>query len=340
MIQVEGLRIETPPFQLGPIDLLVDKSDYCVLLGPSGSGKTTLLECIAGFRKSTAGRLHIAERDVSNLIAARRDVALVSQDAALFPHLCVRDNIAFALRLAKSPKAEANRRTDEVAEMLQVSHRLDSFPDKLSGGEARRVALARALVRPPSILLLDEPLSGVDPALHRELTGLLHRLHQELRLTVIHVTHHLNEARNLATHVGVIIDGKLEQFDSVDAVFTRPVSSSVARALTVPNFFIGQLSEDERAFRVSDDLVLPVATHSGAGMRARAHSLRTSQEANEWTVPGVIVGWEVSAVGDKSARVLLSHSDSELHVSIEAGTSPALGMLTNVSFRESKWELY
>lgn len=198
MIAVADLQIRQGNFALSGISFIVPAGEYAVLMGPTGSGKTTLLECLAGLRRPAAGTITLADRDVSHLPPASRNVGYVPQDGALFTHLTVRENIAFGLSVRRRPKSEVEHRVHDLADRLGVRHLLDRRAVGLSGGEARRVALGRAVAFRPPVLLLDEPLSGVDEETGDRLIGLLKTVQDDGALTVLHVTHSHAEADRLA----------------------------------------------------------------------------------------------------------------------------------------------
>lgn len=229
MLRVDELEIRVPGFQLGPLTFEVKAGEYFVLLGPSGSGKTMLMEWMAGFHRADQGRLHVGEVESSDLSPQQRGLAIVYQDAALFPHMSVRDNLSYPLRVRHWKVDRIADRVDALATLLQIGHRLDTLPARLSGGEARRVGLGRALAAGQKTLLLDEPLTGLEPGLRRELRTEIAHLHRELGLTVFHITHDLDEARALASRVGLLVKGRLVQVGTLEDLSERPASDTVAR---------------------------------------------------------------------------------------------------------------
>jgi molybdate/tungstate transport system ATP-binding protein len=207
MIAVEGLSIRQGHFALENVTFTIPTGSYAVLMGPTGCGKTTLLECVAGLRCPTAGRIVLGDRDVTALPPAVRDVGYVPQDAAVFAHLSVRENLAFALTVRRTPRAEIAGRVSELAERLGLSELLNRRAVGLSGGEAQRVALGRALAFRPPVLLLDEPLNAVDAGTRERLMEVL--LDLKGKLTVLHVTHTAAEAEHLADQVLHFDGGKV-----------------------------------------------------------------------------------------------------------------------------------
>ncbi len=220
------------------IDLTLHIADgeFVVLLGPTGAGKTTTLRLVAGLEKPDAGSVSIAGSKVDGLAPAERDVAFVFQQFSLYPHLSVFDNLAFPLRspARKMPPAEVRERVNRVAELLRIPHKLANKPTQLSGGEMQRVAIGRALVRQPSIYLMDEPLSSLDAKLRADLRLELKRIQQELGATVLYVTHDQIEAMTLANRIGVIDRGRLIQLGSPRDVYENPRSVYVAQRLGQP----------------------------------------------------------------------------------------------------------
>lgn len=330
--------MELPGFRLGPLDLEVGVGQYFILLGPSGSGKTSLLEWAAGFRRARTGRLWIDGKDVSAESPAARGLAPVFQTSALFPHLSVRDNVAFPLRMARWRPERAAARVAELAELLRITDRLAASPRHLSAGEARRVALARALALPKPVLLLDEPLSAVDPALQRDLRDELSRLHRRLGLTIVHITHSIAEARTIGTHLGVLVAGQVEQVGLIEEVFHRPANRKVARALSVSNYFEAGSGDSGHWLQVG--LGLPVASATGDGRRARVFDLALAPAATLQTRPGHVVGWQVEERGRKVVWVRLDDSELEVEVVVDAFSRSTEDPRVHVDFSRARAECY
>jgi ABC-type sugar transport system ATPase subunit len=219
---------------LHAIDLEVGDGEFLVLVGPSGCGKSTLLRVIAGLESADAGTIHIAGRDMTEAPPQERDVAMVFQSYALYPHMSVRDNLAYGLRVRGTPASVVESRVREVAEGLGLEPFLARRPAQLSGGQRQRVALGRAMVRAPKAFLLDEPLSNLDPALRTQARAELLRLHRRLNATIVYVTHDQEEAMTLGQRVAVMRDGRLEQVGPPLDVYARPASTFVARFIGSP----------------------------------------------------------------------------------------------------------
>ena len=234
----EGLSI------IKGIDLEVNDREFVVFVGPSGCGKSTLLRLIAGLEEVTGGTISLDGRDITEVSPAKRDLAMVFQTYALYPHMTVRKNMSFALDLAGVPKADVEKKVNEAARILELAPLLERKPKQLSGGQRQRVAIGRAIVRNPKIFLFDEPLSNLDAALRVQMRLELARLHQELQATMIYVTHDQVEAMTLADKVVVLNAGKIEQVGSPLELYYHPVNLFVAGFLGTPKmgFLKGKIS--------------------------------------------------------------------------------------------------
>ena len=250
------------------LDLEVHDGELLVLLGPSGSGKTTVLRCIAGLEEPTTGDIVIGERVVTALSSADRDVAMVFQTPALYPHLTVRENIAFPLEIRRVSPAQIARRVLEAATRLGLKDVLDRMPDQLSEGERQRVALGRAIVRGPQAFLLDEPLSRLDAKLRIELRGELLALHRALGATMIYVTHDQTEAMTIGQRIAVLHEGRIRQVGTPEEVYQRPADVHVARFVGTPGMNVlqgrGRAGEKGRVIEAGS-LIIPVelSTYEG-----------------------------------------------------------------------------
>ena len=227
------------------ISLDVKDKEFLVLVGPSGCGKSTALRCLAGLEEISAGTISIGDQVVNDVAPKDRDIAMVFQSYALYPHMTVADNMAFGLKLRKTPKAEIKERVQTAADMLGLEDLLDRKPKQLSGGQRQRVALGRAIVREPKVFLLDEPLSNLDAKLRVETRANLSRLHQQLQTTFVYVTHDQVEAMTMADRIAVMNFGVLQQVDTPLKLYERPANLFVAGFIGSPsmNFFGGKVEK-------------------------------------------------------------------------------------------------
>ncbi len=227
-------------------DMTIDVEDkeFLVLVGPSGCGKSTTLRMIAGLEELTAGNIYIGERLVNDVAPKDRDIAMVFQSYALYPHMSVYDNLAFGLRLRRTPRKEIDRRVHEAAEILGIAALLSRKPKQLSGGQRQRVALGRAIVREPRVFLMDEPLSNLDAKLRVATRAELIKLHQRLQTTVVYVTHDQVEAMTMGSRIAVQRDGVLQQLEAPQTLYDYPANMFVAGFIGSPsmNFFDGRVS--------------------------------------------------------------------------------------------------
>src|SRR6059058_1579586 len=225
------------------LDLLIKDGEFLVLVGPSGCGKTTALRCLAGLEEITGGQLKIGERVVNRVPSKDRDIAMVFQSYALYPHMTVYDNLAFGLKLMKTPKQEIRRRVEEAAKILNLENLLNRKPRALSGGQRQRVALGRAIVREPAAFLMDEPLSNLDAKLRVQTRAEILKLQNELRTTTIYVTHDQVEAMTMGDRIAVMNEGVLQQLDTPENLHERPNNMFVAGFIGSPsmNFFPGKI---------------------------------------------------------------------------------------------------
>ena len=217
------------------VNMTIGDGEFMVLVGPSGCGKTTLLRSIGGLEKVTGGRILLGDRDVTSLAPAQRDLAMVFQNYALYPHMTVRQNLGYALRVRKTKRKEIKRRTDEVAKMLGLEELLDRRPGALSGGQQQRVAMGRAIIREPVAFLMDEPLSNLDAKLRVGMRTSLQQLHSRLRTTTVYVTHDQVEAMTLGQRVAVMRDGFLQQVDVPQRLYEDPANVFVAAFIGSPS---------------------------------------------------------------------------------------------------------
>jgi multiple sugar transport system ATP-binding protein len=229
------------------LSLEIADNEFLVFVGPSGCGKTTALRLLAGLEEATTGDIYIGDRRVNDVPPKDRDIAMVFQSYALYPHMSVYENMAFGLRLRKTPKAEIDRRVKEAAQILGIEHLLDRKPKQLSGGQRQRVAVGRAIVREPKVFLMDEPLSNLDAKLRVQARAELSKLHQRLGTTFIYVTHDQVEAMTMGTRIAVINAGVLQQVDTPHNLYQSPANIFVAGFIGSPamNFFDARLVEQD-----------------------------------------------------------------------------------------------
>ncbi|MCX5117180.1 ABC transporter ATP-binding protein [Micromonospora sp. NBC_00362] len=228
---------------LTELDLTIEAGEFIALLGPSGCGKSTALNCLAGLLPLTEGSIWQDERRIDTLPPERRGFGMVFQSYALFPHLTVRANIAFGLRMRRLPKEETRRRTEEAVRLVRLEDHVDKLPGQLSGGQQQRVAIARAVVFEPSLVLMDEPLSNLDAKLRLEMRAEIRRLHQSLGLTTVYVTHDQEEALSLADRLVVLREGRVQQIGSPPELHTRPANWHVADFMGYRNLWRGQVEQ-------------------------------------------------------------------------------------------------
>ena len=237
MITVQDLNISLPEFNLSDINLSIGESEFFILMGPTGAGKTVLLEAMAGLVPIRSGKIFIGERDITTLPPEKRDIGLVYQDYALFPHLTVLENITYGLHFHRIDKAQSEIMLSHLLEILNLYDLQGRLPVNLSGGEKQRVSLARALMVEPRVLLLDEPLSALDPGFREEVRNAIKRLHQSSNATFLMVTHDFAEALSLARRAAVMNNGRIEQVGSIEDIFQRPSSTFVADFVGMKNLF-------------------------------------------------------------------------------------------------------
>jgi ABC-type sugar transport system ATPase subunit len=340
MLEVKNISKKFGDFALSDISFDIDEGDYFVLMGRSGSGKTQLLELIAGLTTPDTGSVVMQGREITYLRPHHRNVGLIFQDFAVFPHMSTFDNIAYPLRIEKRPKAEICQRVKEIAVKMNIVPLLQRRTTNLSGGELQRTAIARTLITSPALLLLDEPLASIDASLKDDITRILRSINRSGQ-TIIHVTHDFSEAVGLASKVGVIHNGKLIQTGTPHEVFSHPVNRFVARYTGIRNFFRVQFSSVNGQARAKTDggleLILNSDDYTESGLliiRSSRVTLSRLTEAGKQvnTFPGRVIEIVATPTGyeleiDAGDRLYASiHEGDTLHGELREGMDVAISM--------------
>jgi multiple sugar transport system ATP-binding protein len=324
---VAAIRLENVTKRFGGVlavkDLTLEIRDreFLVLLGPSGCGKTTTLSMIAGLEAPTEGEVSFDGRAVTAVPPHRRDVAMVFQSYALYPHKSVRDNIAFGLRMRKHPAAEIERRVRETAAMLKIADLLERRPHQLSGGQQQRVALGRAMVRQPAVFLMDEPLSNLDAGLRIVMRAELRELHRRMQATVVYVTHDQAEALTLSDRIAVMQDGVVQHVGNAEEIYERPRNVFVASFVGNPriNLFAGTLVAGRGELRFRNGW-LDLAFGAGMASRLRPHAgrevllgLRAEDVRENACMPGATIRGRIKLVMPVGSDHLVGlHADEDV----------------------------
>lgn len=307
---------------LAALDLTIESGALAVLVGPSGCGKSTTLRLVAGLEQPSSGRVFLGDRDVTDVPPAKRDVAMVFQSYALYPHMSVRDNLAFALVLRKMTRADIDARVQVAARSLGLEPYLDRRPSALSGGQRQRVAIGRALVRDPSVFLFDEPLSNLDAVLRGEMRREIARIHRETGTTCLYVTHDQVEAMTLADVIVVLKDGEVQQVGSPKEVYQKPANRFVAGFFGSPAmcFVRGQLEDSgQTQWARGPGFEIPVAKRTSGSrevlLGARPETLTLDKRPGTFALAGTV---ELVEVLGANAIVRVASSAGELAVVTEA----------------------
>ncbi len=328
------------------IDLDIKSGEFVVFVGPSGCGKSTLLRMIAGLETTTSGDIEIGSERVNDLPPRSRDIAMVFQDYALYPHKSVYENMAFGLRLRKTSEEEIKRRVGDAAAILQIEHLLERKPRQLSGGQRQRVAMGRAIVRDPKAFLFDEPLSNLDAQLRNEMRTEIKKLHARLGKTIIYVTHDQVEAMTLADRIAVLSAGKVMQYASPDEIYNRPAAKFVAGFTGSPamNFAPAKVSADGASVMVAGTAIKLGYPRTSAGGREATFGIRPedisvgAEHANEISARVVVV----EPLGAETLVTIAIGAEKpvEMVTRLSADIKLAMGDTVNVSFNSAKTHLF
>ena len=273
------------------VSLDIREGEFFTLLGPSGCGKTTLLRMIAGFNSIEGGDFYFGEKRINDAPAHKRDIGMVFQNYAIFPHLTVRENVAYGLKARKTPKAEIEKRVNEALELVQISHLADRKPNELSGGQQQRVALARAFVIEPSVLLMDEPLSNLDAKLRVQMRSVIKKLQRRLGITTIYVTHDQEEALAISDRIAVMRDGVIMQLGTPQEIYAKPQNPFVAGFIGVSNFLDCQVTACENGtaqVTIQDEITTSVPVRKAFTGKARISARPEQLFFSEEGMPGKV----------------------------------------------------
>ena len=330
---MEGLRRHYGPVvALDGVDLTVGAGELVALLGPSGCGKTTTLRLLAGLEDADGGTITVGGKDITHVPANRRDMGMVFQAYSLFPHMTVRENVAFGLRLRRVSKGERDKRAMEMLDLVGLSQQADRYAHQISGGQQQRVALARALAIEPQVLLLDEPLSALDAKVRAQLRDEIRRIQLEVGITALFVTHDQEEALAIADRVGVMKDGRIEQLGPPTEIYSRPGTPFVAEFVGLTNRLPGTVSGSTVTVRGRDLPLVDLSTPPGpvtALVRPEAVTLASSSDGESGPLTGTVIASTFLGatsrvtvdLGDATILAQLSTADAMEH---PAGSRVAL----------------
>jgi len=302
LLRIEKVSKDLGDFVLRDVSLEVGSGEYLVIIGPTGSGKTILMETVAGISSPDEGRIFLDGREITREVPRNRKVCMVYQDFMLFPHLSVKENIAFGLRVRKAATDEIEERVNEASELLGISHLHHRMPETLSGGEKQRVSIARAIVMEPKVLLLDEPLSALDGVTREKLRRELKRIHEVYGTTIIHVTHNFEEVFSLADKVAVMSRGEIVQVGTPEDIFRRPRCEMIANFVGVENIFRGVASKSRGLVEIEVE-----------GLKIASATSWNGDEDGKWGADQ----WRVRAIreGKKGSEVFASVRSEDILIS-------------------------
>jgi multiple sugar transport system ATP-binding protein len=339
---------------LNDLNINIADKEFLVLVGPSGCGKTTALRCLAGLEEVSTGKVMIADQVVNDVAPKDRDIAMVFQSYALYPHMTVYDNMAFGLKLRKVPKANIKKSVEDAAQILGIEHLLKRKPRELSGGQRQRVAVGRAIVREPKVFLFDEPLSNLDAKLRVQTRAEISKLHQRLQTTFIYVTHDQTEAMTMATRIAVMNKGVLQQLDSPQNLYDRPGNLFVAGFIGSPamNFFPAKVRKDGSALYVDAggfSVKIPehrVATYQNFADREVIFGIRPEDIINPMYAPPGISAAPVEAKVDVTELMgneiflYLVNGNNSFVARVDPRTRFAMGEQVRIVFNMENFHIF
>jgi putative spermidine/putrescine transport system ATP-binding protein len=331
-VRMEGLsRHYGPVVALDRLDLTVQPGELVALLGPSGCGKTTTLRLLAGLEDADSGHITVGGKDITRLPASKRDMGMVFQAYSLFPHMTVRQNVAFGLRLRRIGSAQRDKRAMDMLDLVGLSSQADRYPNQISGGQQQRVALARALAIEPQVLLLDEPLSALDAKVRAQLRDQIRRIQLEVGITTLFVTHDQEEALAIADRVGVMREGRLEQLATPTDVYSRPATSFVAEFVGLTNRLPGTVSGTTVTVRGRDLPLVDLTTPPGpvtALVRPEAVTLASDSSGESGPLTGTVIA---STFLGATSRVTVDLGDTTILAQLATADATALPAGSRVS---------
>lgn len=336
-------------------NLEVKDKEFLVLLGPSGCGKSTTLHMIAGLEEMSGGNIYIGDKLVTGMPPKDRDIAMVFQDYALYPHMTVRQNLAFGLKLRKFPKSEIEQRVKEAAKILGILNLLKRKPRELSGGQRQRVALGRAIVRKPAVFLFDEPLSNLDAKLRAQMRTELSKLHKKLQTTIIYVTHDQVEAMTMGTKIVVMKDGVVQQVGRPMEIYRRPLNIFVAGFIGSPamNLFPAQIVSsnlgvaiDTESFQIPIPRVLQASYQIYVGQKVifgiRPPDIHSADYFKEYFEEAYVINGKVEVVEPLGSEILLviNHGGDNFVVQVDARVETIVGQEIRIFFDMEKMHVF
>lgn len=306
MLELKNVNKTLGDFSLKDINLKINDNEYFVILGPTGTGKTVILETIAGMYKPDTGDILYNSERINDYYPEERNIGFVYQDYLLFPHLNVKENILFGMKLKNTSKNIMEERLEEITSFMGIKHLLKRYPSTLSGGEQQRVALARAIITSPKVLLLDEPLSALDPRTKEIFLEELKKIHNKIKTTTIHITHDFTEALSLADRICIMREGKVIQVGTPKEIFNNPTSKFVAGFVGMENIYTGELeaNEDNKYIKVSKNMISVNSNLSGmVNLGIRPEDIYIIKEKKYLSKDKNIIKGIVSGISQKGALV-------------------------------------